>query len=178
MRLHHIPAWPERLIHKGGVVHDPSRSRIDFTTPFLLPSKVFKSNLFFLSFLSVLLISESLPGPCCHVLLDDNSIARTQGRVGNYNFCDLDCPPRAFLHTVAMSDITSTLQASPTTLLDFSAKITPPSSETPIIPWQPRLSTTFIAPHSCSDPLTMLQERSGYVACQTLQDNDCRSRLA
>lgn len=56
---------------------------------------------------------------------------------------------------------TTTLQLSPpTSLQSLSAKITPPPSLTLAVPWYPRLSTTFTAPVSCSDSLTMLQGRS------------------
>ncbi len=61
------------------------------------------------------------------------------------------------LHAAVPSQLPPTAQTSPTNTSALSEQITPPPSQTLVIPWQPALSTTFTPPQGCASSLTMLE---------------------
>ena len=60
-------------------------------------------------------------------------------------------------YAAVLSHLPSTTQISSTSISAFSEQITPPPSQTLVIPWQPALSSTFTPPQGCASSLTMLE---------------------
>ena len=60
-------------------------------------------------------------------------------------------------YAAVLSHLPSTTQISSTSFSAFSEQITPPPSQTLVIPWQPALSSTFTPPQGCASSLTMLE---------------------